>query len=94
MALWAPLGPPGTHFGAILGAPGEGSGGLQGPPGATFSIPIRQYSIFTDSAEIVSFCLDKLPAKNMKWQSAGILSQKKQTTVKKQQTAATSNKQQ
>ena len=63
MALWAPLIPPGTHFGAILGAPGEGSGGLQGAPGATFSIPIRQYSIFTNSAEIVSFYFENFEQK-------------------------------
>ena len=72
-------------------------GGIWGPPGTPwgyFFDPNSSVFDFHEFSRNCQFLYRKLPAKNMKWQLAAILSQKKQTTVKKQQTAATSNKQQ
>ena len=97
MGLCGPLGAPEASrdpFWSHFRCP---RGGIWGPPGTPWDYFFdRNLSVFDfhEFSRNCPFLPWKLEAKNMKWQSAGILSQKKQTTVKKQQTAATSNKQQ
>ena len=97
MGLCGPLGAPGSSrdpFWSHFGCPRGGIWGSPGTPWGYFFDTNSSVFDFHEFSRNSQFLSRKLAAKNMKWQSAGILSQKKQTTVKKQQTAATSNKQQ
>ena len=97
MGLCGPLGAPGSSrdpFWSYFGCPWGGIWGSPGTPWGYFFDTNSSVFDFHELSRNSQFLSRKLPAKNMKWQLAAILSQKKQTTVQKQQTAATSNKQQ
>ena len=97
MGLCGPLGAPGSSrdpFWSHFGCPRGGIWGSPETPWGYFFDTNSSVFDFHEFSRNSQFLSRKLPAKNMKWQSAGNLSQKKQTTVKKQHTAATSNKQQ
>ena len=97
MGLCGPLGAPGSTrdpFWSHFRCPRGGIWGSPGTPWGYFFDPNSSVFGFHEFSRNCKFLFRKLVATNMKWQSAGILSQKKQTPVKKQQTAASTNKQQ